>query len=613
MDGVINGSANTSKADMSCRVAAAALQRGNLRDAEAALRMALKAQPNHSGALQLYADVSLRMGRLVKALDALITAIEGDFQSVETWHTLSQIVAALGDHESEKLEFLRERLKRSSLAEIRLAQLAFFLLKQLGLQRAESPSRVARIYRDLALPWMLWALESNRLNLALQLETLLYSQYVKQTETEEHFRNIVGEWVEPMRAAGKRLASGLPPSRRPEPREPWRVALILHNATILAHVQVMLGMLEGYSNLAEKPIEFFVVCLTGKSPPLESELARIGVELVYVDQRYPEVVNDIFQSILRLREFLGTVGAHAVVWISSVLHMPFSFALRLAPVQIWWAMKYHSMEFPEIDAYLTGASFARFVRIRGRQWRSARSQISVRKREGLEEQVARIRERLAGGAKIVLGTLAREEKIASPGFLQAVCALLKRYEDALFVWTGRTELPSIRDRFVEEGVVERTTYLGWVDTPLYAQVLDVFLDTFPAGCGLTVWEAMAAGKPVVFMACDGNQENISLDQLIWPLLNGEEGVDAEEIRRARATLGTGADCLYLRAHDADDYVLHASRLIENPELRKRAGEASRQFVSALLCDQAQTGRDYRDHFVEILEEHFVKRGGDGAH
>jgi hypothetical protein len=35
--------------------------------------------------------------------------------------------------------------------------------------------------------------------------------------------------------------------------------------------------------------------------------------------------------------------------------------------------------------------------------------------------------------------------------------------------------------------------VGWVDTPLYAAILDVFLETFPLGCGITGYQAIDEG------------------------------------------------------------------------------------------------------------------------
>ena len=44
--------------------------------------------------------------------------------------------------------------------------------------------------------------------------------------------------------------------------------------------------------------------------------------------------------------------------------------MRIAPVQIHWSMKYHSVEFDEIDGYLTIGSFEQYRIINGKKWRA---------------------------------------------------------------------------------------------------------------------------------------------------------------------------------------------------------------------------------------------------
>ena len=603
----------TSWANSKIQLALTKLREGDLAAASSALQGVLAVAPHNHEILLILAEVAFFTGRTEQSINALITAIEVDFNPIGQWNMLERVLAPLGEHEVSKFAFLRERLKQCTLPSAQLKILVDFLLHKLGYQKAASRERVGIIFRELVMPWLQWALDTDRFNLALHLERCVYVVSIKQTETEQNFRNVISQLVEPMCAAGRRLAAGLPKLHRPEPAPLWRVTLLLHSASMLAHVKVMLGMLDGYSTLDYRPIAFNVICLSSRNQALEAELSRIGIPLTYFDALYPEIKKDRFQAMIRLREHLGNIDAHAVVWVSMTQYMPFAFSLRIAPVQIWWAMKYHSIEFDEIDAYLTGASFSKYVTINNRTWRSARSQVNARRREGIDEEVASIRKGISGGNRVILGTLAREEKIASPAFLDAICTLLKKHDNVVYIWTGREKLPLIRDRFIKAGVLEQTLFLGWIDTSIYAQVIDIFLDTFPAGCGLTVWEAMAAGKPVIFMASDGRQGDISLDQLIWPLLNGEGGSDAEETRQAQSILGLGKNSLHLRAHDAGEYVQFASRLIDDAEFRESVARAGQKFVTDLLCNQTQTGRDYRDHFVEILEEHYSRECVDVDH
>lgn len=498
---------------------------------------------------------------------------------------------------------------RANLAQHDPAQttsLVFGLLGLLAFSKSSAKNWNKAVFEKLVLPWMQQALVLGHYDLALRLESKVYNNYIKQTETEEHFRDCFNLWVPAMREAGRRAGATLGPVSWPDHNDVPIVGFFLHNTTLLAHVEALLGMLEGWAMLDVKPFAPRVYAFTGDFPPMRERFAKLGVPVVLLDQSCPEAGEDWYQKLICLRDHCLKDKVTAIVWMSFVGKMAFAFSLRIAPVQIWWAMKYHSLDFPEIDGYLTAGSFARFVHINGRRWRSTRLQVANRTYPGAEEQARAIRTRY--GSSVLLGTLAREEKIASPTFLDAVCRILRKHANTLYLWTGRHEQTSISEHFRSEGVYDQTRYLGWIDTKVYARVLDVFLDSFPAGCGFTVWETLAAKKPVVFMASDGHQENISLDQLLWPLLQGGDEIKHEDTTRAREILGTEPGSRYLRAIDTDDYIAHASRLVNDVAWRREVGNAGRRFVEEMMSNPVQTARDFGDHILEILQEvHMSKR------
>jgi predicted O-linked N-acetylglucosamine transferase (SPINDLY family) len=181
--------------------------------------------------------------------------------------------------------------------------------------------------------------------------------------------------------------------------------------------------------------------------------------------------------------------------------------------------------------------------------------------------------------------------------LSAVAAVLRTCPQAAFLWSGRERLTGIQSRLQALGVAERCYYIGWVDTKLYAQVMDVFLDSFPFPCAFTLYEAMAAGKPVVTYASPEAAET-GLHGLLGPLLAGESG-SLEEQAQARELFG---DSLYLCAGTPQAYVEMASRLVRDARLRRAAGEANRRFVAKFLSDRGRTARTLATHLVELIGE-----------
>jgi len=273
--------------------------------------------------------------------------------------------------------------------------------------------------------------------------------------------------------------------------------------------------------------------------------------------------------------------------------------MRVAPVQIWWALKYHSLAFPEIDGRLTAASAGATKRVAGTLWRSAPLAADDWFRPELAPAAAQLRARYAQH-ELLFACFGREEKLNSAPFLEAVAQVLQACPHAGFLWTGRERLASIETRLQALGVGARCHFVGWVDTKLYAQVIDVFLDSFPFPCAFTLYEAMAAGKAVVTFASAESAET-GLNGLLGPLLAGESGTP-EEQARARVIYGDEPHALFFCADRPERYVELAVKLAADPSLRRAAGEANRAFVQQFLSDRERMARIVAGHLLELMAD-----------
>jgi glycosyltransferase involved in cell wall biosynthesis len=216
-----------------------------------------------------------------------------------------------------------------------------------------------------------------------------------------------------------------------------------------------------------------------------------------------------------------------------------------------------------------------------------------------------VRESLAAKGP-VYGSFGREEKLNSPPFLDAVAEILHRQPEAVFLWTGRVAHPEIHQRLAAAGVASRCRFIGWVDTKLYAQVIDVFLDSFPFPCGFTLYEAMAAGKPVVLFD-SAESTTGGINALVAPLLN-QPPTDSEESRIAHEVFrpAPGTD-YYYRFATPQAYADAAVQLGEDAALRERAGAAARAFVERLMGDPRRAATIYLGHLVSG-----ARRGAEAA-
>jgi predicted O-linked N-acetylglucosamine transferase (SPINDLY family) len=286
----------------------------------------------------------------------------------------------------------------------------------------------------------------------------------------------------------------------------------------------------------------------------------------------------------------------ALVWVSIAVHMAFAFSMRVAPVQVWWALKYHSLEFPEIDGYLTGAGAGSTKLLGGRLWRCAPLASDDWYRPQLAPRAAEVRAQYSRH-QLLFGCMGRESKLNSEPFLASVARILKACPEAGFLWTGRERSSAIQGALERLGVAERCHFIGWVDTKLYAQVLDVFLDSFPFPCGFTLYETMAAAKPVVLFASPEAEET-GLYALVHPLLAGTAGTP-EEIHKARSIFAEGK--LFHCARHPGEYVELAVRLAGDPHARSAAGAANHAFVHAFLSDRTRMARTIARHLVELAQ------------
>jgi predicted O-linked N-acetylglucosamine transferase (SPINDLY family) len=204
---------------------------------------------------------------------------------------------------------------------------------------------------------------------------------------------------------------------------------------------------------------------------------------------------NITKSVHNARERLRELEIHTAIWVSVPIFANYALAVKMAPMQVFWSLKFHGVYVPEADLHVCdGHESEEFRTYHGNKWTVSPFPLTVALSDNSAEELAAFRSKFPKDA-LLLGSLAREEKIASPAFLSVVCQILKQNPHAHYLWTGRQQPPLVVSAFKEAGVADRCHFIGWVNTNLVAEILDIFLDTFPFGCGLTGFQAMGHGTP----------------------------------------------------------------------------------------------------------------------
>lgn len=549
----------------------------------------------HPQAQHVLGIAAFRAGDMVAATALLRAAIAGGDPSPTVITNLIQAALGAGEDPGQLHAYVGDCMAQR----FPLSQAAASIQQTLTLLRFDAQGdydNVHSVFEHVVLPLLLRALREQQYDLALHLENFTYRSLIKMRETEANFSAVFNRWAPAMVEAGREFGRQLPPLPVPTTR-PRRIGFMVLNASMLAHIEALLNYLRGLRELPDCELEPVLYCFGGNDPAMFAAFAALNVPVVRLDTEYPQLATQYAARLAKLRERAAADGVVAMVWLSAPLLMPFAFAMPVAPVQIWWTMKYHGLAFAEIDEYVTSLSFTKKLQIDGRDWCSGRLQLKSWFDGSRTAPAAELARQYRPA--IILGTLAREEKMTGKDYLNAVTQILKNNPDTVFLWTGRSEHPDIAGHFQREQLSHRTHFLGWVDIKLYAQVLDIFLDSFPFGCGFTALDTMGAGKPVLFMASSLDSAP-SLDQLVYPLLARIAGEPADLARAQDIFTGDNGDALYPRATDIDDYVRLATRLIREHGFRAAAGNAAKRFVDEMMSDPRETARDYSAHFMNAI-------------
>jgi len=131
--------------------------------------------------------------------------------------------------------------------------------------------------------------------------------------------------------------------------------------------------------------------------------------------------------------------------------------------------------------------------------------------------------------------------------------------------------------FQLHGLASRCHFAGWVDTPLYAAILDLFLETFPLGCGITGYQAMGASVPLLSYL----DSNTVFGMQYW------SGLMARAGSRERVTRAVLDEYPVLCALDGKDYVELATRAVNDASFRDSWREREARFYAEEIASIAR--------------------------
>ncbi len=455
------------------------------------------------------------------------------------------------------------------------------------------------LFNSIVLSIINIGLQINNFNAALLIESLASGCYATRNENAQFFKNSYVDKIMPLfLEAGRRHKTTMPPiTDNDENIEvPHKVCFFLHNSSFLAHTRNLFNYFRGLKEFDRPPIQPTLILFDDVSDQIQNLANENQVEIVsFPDSGY-------YERILRIRQWNIDNNVTAFVWSSTLLFMPFAFSMRIAPVQIFWSMKYHSVKFDEIDGYLTTGSFEKYRTIDGKKWRVGHGALDSLYKPELEGDAKTKRKELTDDENcIIFGCLGRETKINNDQYAGAIAQILKQVPNSIYIWTGRVNHPEILSRFRKLGILDRCRFVGWINTALYAQVLDVFVDSFPFASGHTAFESMAAGCPVVVRITPESLETSSLTHILPAFHCSYVPKDIQEDIKD-TWLDENGNILLPIVEDLNNYVNTAVQLATDRDFRHRIGELSRMFVNRFMTDTKLMAKTYTNHILDIINQ-----------
>lgn len=567
--------------DEALRIAAAHLQAEQWDAAEDLLQQLREQAPENGSVLNLCGLLHFRRGNFALAQADWAAALAEQAHLLAAWQNYGLLVSQ--NPASADLTLLRTALMHANWQEPQRVQVALTVLDWLQFNQHQPLPWLERLYQELALPWLDWAFAHDCYDLGLRLEARIHQDYLKALDTEAHARATYDQMLPSITQAAHKLAQQLP-KVKPAPRSAGarpKIGYFLHSASMLAHVETLFDLLSTLRQQEQAPFEPVLFVYGGETDPRFSERCNaLNIKVIRLDTGLAAQYGEhVLVRLGALRQQLKEQGISKLVWMCALPWLAFCASLGLGVPLVWYSLKYHILRLPGIDTYLTHGDGG-LRQIHGETWQTFRLG-GTWFDASLSAQAQQLRQNLQN-YRLILGTLGREEKMLNPDFVESVAKILQAHPEAVYLWSGRSQPELVRSTFERYGVAGQTQFLGWVNTKLMAQVIDVYLDTFPAPSGYTLREAMAAGAATVFFASPDAAET-GINGFIQRLLAGSG--PEEDVTQARSIMQPSPEeSLFVLTHTPAAYVAAAQRLIQDADWRQKVSAANRLWMQTFYGD-----------------------------
>ena len=555
--------------------------------------------------LYVCALAQFRMGETDVAFQLMTQALELAPTNDELYIAKSFMI---GSVRGEAVDLIMTSLQQSfttSISGLTNPEISLALIfDNLGFTEAEDPTWKEAVFNFFALPLLQRLINERMAHLALYVESEIFRRYLRTggTDYEERFIRSTRKWYPSMERLGQTLAI----EKKLQQNDAVRLynnklAFFIHSESMLAHIGTVFSILESYKQRGHRGFEVKVISFSGNDPEMRRKFQDYNVEVISLEKLYPNT--EWHQRFIKLKEILEEQEIEVLVWVCLTVSMSFAFGLRVAPVQIWYTGSYYrGLTNTNIDRRILNTILADEVFEGNNSWDILNFSVAnlCKSLDDVRDEVAAIKRELLGEKfNNVIGVMAREQKLQDKAYIEAIANVLRRHPDTIFVWTGTSCDETISEHINEFGIADQCRYLGWVDTAMYVHILDVFMDTFPFPCGVTLYQAMAAGKASVSL-CTNDALSMGIHGQLLSAFESRSDFHftAQNRARLREIFGEDGD-LFLLTSSVDEYVDVSSMLLSNIEAREAVGRANEALAHEFLLDPVKMSIS----FDRIIDEY----------
>lgn len=584
--------------DTLTRALAQSLHAGNYDDVIANAQEAFEKENHKAQVLNIVGLAQAKKGQIFDSMSNLFNAIQLNPKDHVFYVNAAMVISAFPNQfDDSYLNKLKDCIFDSLTVIPDVFQLSIKVFDQLKFSEVGESAWKDRVFQQFALPYLQALIEKGVVDFALSIESQIYVRYLRAggEDYEERFVRSTRQWYRMMEQMGEKVAIAKKlPANKGLKKHNNKIAFFIHNESTLAHIGTVFSILESYKNRGDCWFEATVYAMDGFSQEMRDTFAAYGVDVVNLGELKPGTA--YLERLLHLRELLRENKTERLVWVCLTTMMCFAFGLRIAREQIWFCGSfYRGLEIKNIDHRALNSILADKVYENDNEWNVMQFSVGnlCKPIDEVRDEVQQARESLLQGKyDCIVGVLAREQKMQDKRYIEAVANILKNNPRTLFVWTGMQHDPTIQSFIDEFGIQEQSKYLGWIDTAVYSHVIDIFLDTFPFPCGVTLYQAMAAGKASISLRTS-DAINMGVHGQLLSVFEDLPQYKIEEpgASRLREIFGESGE-RFLCYDQVDEYITMAGKLINDKDFRTSIGDANQLLANEFFMDGLKMSRSF---------------------